>query len=225
MQSLKYQKGWLYSWKERPLNREKDYIMKLTCDFISAISPKRNSSITFEKLEINTLFLDEAHNYKNLPIRTKLKNLNGINTKGSMKCYDMLQKVRCVQAQNNGRGVDNWIKTFALVQNVCEVDVDASKYRFITKIAKFFNLTELSKMFSQTAIFYAVNDDNLPELSGYKDTVIKRYFELSDYMASLCDRSEVIRNRNIDRKKDNMLYQLKDLSLCKKCKGDLLSLS
>ena len=67
--------------------------MKLTCDFISAISPKRNSSITFEKLEINTLFLDEAHNYKNLPIRTKLKNLNGINTKGSMKCYDMLQKV------------------------------------------------------------------------------------------------------------------------------------
>ena len=39
------------------------------------------------------LFLDEAHNYKNLPIRTKLKNLNGINKKGSMKCYDMLQKV------------------------------------------------------------------------------------------------------------------------------------
>lgn len=239
LQRLKNEKGW-YSWKERPLNLEKDYILKLTKDFLTSLSPKRNSNITFENLEVNTLFLDEAHNYKNLPIRTKLKNLNGINTKGSMKCYDMLQKVRCVQAQNNGRGIvfatgtplcnsiadayvmqmylqyeeltkhhldvfDNWIKTFALVQNVCEVDVDASKYRFITKIAKFFNLTELSKMFSQTAIFYAVNDDNLPELSGYKDTVIKRYFELSDYMASLCDRSEVIRNRNIDRTKDNML--------------------
>ena len=240
LQRLKHEKGW-YPWKERPLNLEKNYILKLTKDFLTSLSPKKNSNITFEKLEINTLFVDEAHNYKNLPIRTKLKNLNGINTKGSMKCYDMLQKVRCVQAQNNGRGVvfatgtplcnsiadayvmqmylqyeeltkhhldvfDNWIKTFALVQNVCEVDVDASKYRFITKIAKFFNLTELSKMFSQTAIFYAVNDNgNLPNLSGYKDTIIKRYFELSDYMASLCERSEVIRNGDIDRKKDNML--------------------
>lgn len=240
LQRLKHEKGW-YSWKERPLSLEKDYILKLTKDFLTSLSPKRNNNITFEKLEINTLFVDEAHNYKNLPIRTKLKNLNGINTKGSMKCYDMLQKVRCVQAYNNGRGVvfatgtplcnsiadtyvmqmylqyeelikhhldvfDNWLKTFALAQNVCEVDVDASKYRFITKIVKFVNLTELSKMFSQTAIFYAVNDsENLAALSGYHDAVIKRYPALSDYMMSLCNRSESIRNGKSDRKIDNML--------------------
>ena len=61
--------------------------------------------VTFDKLGIGTLFLDEAHNYKNVPIDTKISNTLGINTEGSSKCADMLDKVRCVQEQNQGRGV------------------------------------------------------------------------------------------------------------------------
>ena len=60
--------------------------------------------ITFDTLGINTLFLDEAHNYKNLPLNTRLDNVRGVNVKGSSKCSQMLYKVRCVQRQNNGRG-------------------------------------------------------------------------------------------------------------------------
>ena len=60
--------------------------------------------ITFDQLEINTIFLDEAHNFKNIPIRTRLKNLRGINVKGSSKCHEMLKKIHCVQEQNGGRG-------------------------------------------------------------------------------------------------------------------------
>ncbi|MBO7214269.1 MAG: DEAD/DEAH box helicase family protein [Clostridia bacterium] len=61
--------------------------------------------ITFDKLNINTLFIDEAHNYKNLPFDTKTSGILGISATGSQKCRDLYSKVRCVQADNNGRGV------------------------------------------------------------------------------------------------------------------------
>lgn len=68
----------------------------------SYVSSSREPS--FDELGINTLFIDEAHNYKNIPLRTSI-NLLGINNAGSKKCEELLRKVRCVQIQNKGRGV------------------------------------------------------------------------------------------------------------------------
>lgn len=223
------------------IDREKKHILNLTQDFLESMSSPQSEDITFDKLEINTLFVDEAHNYKNIPIRTKLKNLNGINTKGSSKCLDLLHKVRQVQGTNGGRGAvfatgtplcnsisdayamqlylqydelekthldvfDNWVKTFALPEQLCEIDVDTSKFRFVRKFSKFFNLPELSRMFAQIAIFYAIKDPkDIPTLDGYTDEVIKKYPELTEYMKSLCERTELIRNKEVERYEDNML--------------------
>ena len=63
------------------------------------------TEVTFDKLAINTLFVDEAHNFKNIPIDSRQKNIAGINLRGSQKCLHMQRKVRCVQEQNNGGGV------------------------------------------------------------------------------------------------------------------------
>lgn len=223
------------------IDREKKHIVKLTQEFLESMSAPQTEDITFDKLEINTLFVDEVHNYKNIPIRTKLKNLNGINTKGSSKCLDLLHKVRHVQGTNGGRGVvfatgtplcnsisdayamqlylqyeelekthldvfDNWVKTFALPEQLCEIDVDTSKFRFVRKFSRFFNLPELSRMFSQIAIFHAVDDpEDIPRLEGYTDEVIKKYPALTQYMRSLCDRTDAIRAKEVDRRTDNML--------------------
>lgn len=62
-------------------------------------------NITFDQLGINTLFVDEAHNYKNVPIETKITRILGISKNGSKKCTEMMDKVKCVQKQNGGRGV------------------------------------------------------------------------------------------------------------------------
>ncbi|SFB66469.1 SNF2-related protein [Ruminococcus albus] len=67
-------------------------------------SAKDNKVLYFDELGINTLFVDEAHNYKNIPIETKGGYL-GINENGSLKCVNMLYKVHIVQQQNGGRGV------------------------------------------------------------------------------------------------------------------------
>ncbi len=61
--------------------------------------------VFFEELEINTVFLDEAHNYKNVPIATHVERVNGISASGSLKCKDMMEKLSFVQRTNGGRGV------------------------------------------------------------------------------------------------------------------------
>lgn len=64
-----------------------------------------HSNVFFEDLGITRLFVDEAHNFKNVPIETQASNVLGINSGGSKKCQDMLDKVRLIQKQNNGGGV------------------------------------------------------------------------------------------------------------------------
>lgn len=59
----------------------------------------------FDELGISRLFVDEAHNYKNVPIATKALGINGISSIGSKKCVDMMNKVRLIQKLNNGGGV------------------------------------------------------------------------------------------------------------------------
>lgn len=61
-------------------------------------------SICFDELGITRLFVDEAHNFKNVPFETQA-NVLGINAQGSKKCQEMLDKVHIVQRQNNGCGV------------------------------------------------------------------------------------------------------------------------
>ena len=51
------------------------------------------------------MFVDEAHNFKNLPIESKIERVLGVSLTGSKKCEDMLDKVHIVQKQNGGRGV------------------------------------------------------------------------------------------------------------------------
>lgn len=226
-------------WGKSRLLRELKYIKKGAGELIKGAEPY-SSEITFDSLEINTLFLDEAHNYKNIPIRTTLKNLRGISTKGSKKCLEMMQKIRYVQQNNNGRGAvlatgtplcnsisdayamqmylqyyklcehhlerfDNWIKTFAKPEQMCEVDVTAANYRFVRRFSKFFNLPELSKMFSDVAAFYSLSDNSdLPAGAQYIDETIKRCDSLADYMHKIYERTEDIRNKCAPAN-DNML--------------------
>ncbi len=52
--------------------------------------------ITFDDLGITALFIDEAHNYKNLPLDSSLGSVKGLNTDGSEKCADIYRKSHSV---------------------------------------------------------------------------------------------------------------------------------
>ena len=61
---------------------------KLTDDF------KKDDVITFEELGVDKLFIDEAHNYKNLFLHTKMRNVAGIGQSEAFKSSDMYMKCR-----------------------------------------------------------------------------------------------------------------------------------
>ncbi|MCR5221697.1 MAG: DEAD/DEAH box helicase family protein, partial [Lachnospiraceae bacterium] len=66
---------------------------------------EKDENICFDQLGITRLFVDEAHNFKNVPIETKIDKVMGISPTGSKKCKDMMDKVRIVQHDNGGAGV------------------------------------------------------------------------------------------------------------------------
>ncbi len=63
---------------------------------------EKKSGIAFEELGINTLFLDEAHNYKNVDVETGVTRVLGISQSGSKKCREMMDKVHAIQRANDG---------------------------------------------------------------------------------------------------------------------------
>lgn len=69
-----------------------------------ADAPK-DDVLTFEELGVDCLFVDEAHNYKNGGVFTKMRNVAGISGNSAKKVLDMQMKCDYIQSQNNGRNV------------------------------------------------------------------------------------------------------------------------
>ena len=72
---------------------------KLNDDF------KKDDVITFEELGVDKLFIDEAHNYKNLYLYTKMRNVAGIGQSEAFKSSDMFMKCRYMDEMANGKGI------------------------------------------------------------------------------------------------------------------------
>lgn len=66
---------------------------------------KKDDTVTFEELGVDTLFIDESHEFKNLALFSKMTNVAGINNTRSQKASDMFVKTRYITDLNRGRGV------------------------------------------------------------------------------------------------------------------------
>lgn len=60
---------------------------------------KRDDGITFEELGINTIFVDEAHNFKNLKNYTKL-NIAGVGKSNAKRASDLFMKINYLNSKN-----------------------------------------------------------------------------------------------------------------------------
>ncbi len=214
----------------------KNEIVVLEC-----LSKSDDSDIYFDELGITRLFVDEAHNFKNVPIETKTDKVLGISASGSKKCKDMLDKVRHIQKANNGGGVvmatgtpitnsitdafimqsylqsgelalldlqnfDSWIGMFAERVTEFEIDVDTNSYRLATRFSKFHNLPELTSLLASIADFHQMDrESGVPDFSGYKDSLIAKTDEFSDYLDEISQRAEDVRSGAVRRNDDNML--------------------
>lgn len=64
----------------------------------------QDDTLTFE-LGIDRLFVDEAHEFKNLFVATKLQNVAGISNSASQKALDLFLKCRYLDEKTGGKGV------------------------------------------------------------------------------------------------------------------------
>ena len=66
---------------------------------------RKDDVVTFEQLGVDRLFVDEAHNYKNLFLYTKMQNVAGLSTTDAQKSSDMFAKCRYMDEITGNRGV------------------------------------------------------------------------------------------------------------------------
>ena len=102
IQAAKADKGERFTVKA--LERQRKQIEKKIEKMRAAF--KKDDFITFEELGCDFLFVDEAHNYKNLAVFSKMNNVAGVNANAnSQKAFDMEMKCRYLQELHNGGGV------------------------------------------------------------------------------------------------------------------------
>lgn len=97
---LKAQDG--SNFKIKDMERTKKNLEKQLAKLQSA---KKDNSIYFEELGIDKLFVDEAHEFKNLFCTTKLQNVSGISSRASQRATELFAKCRYLDEKTGGRGV------------------------------------------------------------------------------------------------------------------------
>lgn len=66
---------------------------------------KKDNTVYFEELGIDKLFVDEAHEFKNLMCITKLQNVSGISGKSSQRALELFMKCQYLDEITGGKGV------------------------------------------------------------------------------------------------------------------------
>jgi len=104
---------------------------------------------------------------------------------------------------------DAWAANFGEAVTALELAPDGSGYRMHTRFAKFVNLPELLSMFRSFADVQTADMLHLPrpEIEGGKPhiTAAPASDELKEYVGTLVERAQKLKNGGVDPKTDNML--------------------
>ena len=222
---------------------------------------RKDNVVTFEQLGVDRLFVDESHNYKNLFLYTKMRNVAGIAQTEAQKSSDMFAKCQYLDEITGGKRVtfatgtpisnsmtelytnmrylqygtlpklglghfDAWATSFGETQTAIELAPEGTGYRAKTRFAKFFNLPELIALFKESADIQTPDMLKLPVPEAeYENVVLKPSEFQKDMVASLAERAEAVRDRQVQPYEDNMLKITNDgrkLALDQRLLNDML---
>ena len=77
----------------KDLQREQKRI-KVKIEKLLDTAKTKDTSLTFEQLGFDSLVVDEAHNYKNGLVLSKMNNVSGVQTTAAQKSEDILMKTQ-----------------------------------------------------------------------------------------------------------------------------------
>lgn len=106
---------------------------------------------------------------------------------------------------------DAWASTFGETVTAIELAPEGTGYRAKTRFAKFYNLPELMSMFKEIADIQTADMLKLPVPEvEYHNVVLKPSEQQKEIVASLSQRAEKVRNKQVDSNEDNMLVITND---------------
>ena len=149
---------------------------------------RKDNVVTFEQLGVDRLFVDESHNYKNLFLYTKMRNVAGIAQSEAQKSSDMFAKCQYLDELTGGKGV-----TFAtgtpISNSMTELYTNMRYLQFGT-LQKMglghFDSWAASFGETQTAIELA------PEGTGYRaKTRFAKFFNLPELIALFKESADI----------------------------------
>ena len=149
---------------------------------------RKDNVVTFEQLGVDRLFVDESHNYKNLFLYTKMRNVSGIAQNEAQKSSDMFAKCQYLDELTGGKGV-----TFATgtpISNSMTELYTNMRYLQYSTLQKLglghFDSWASSFGETQTAIELA------PEGTGYRaKTRFAKFFNLPELIALFKESADI----------------------------------
>ena len=72
---------------------------------LDELQTRKDDIVTFEELGVDTLVLDEAHEFKNLHTPTNMQNVSGIGSAASKKASDLYMKCQYLNEKTNNKGL------------------------------------------------------------------------------------------------------------------------
>ena len=149
---------------------------------------RKDNVVTFEQLGVDRLFVDESHNYKNLFLYTKMRNVAGIAQTEAQKSSDMFAKCQYLDEITGGKGV-----TFAtgtpISNSMTELYTNMRylQYGTLQKLGLgHFDSWAASFGETQTAIELA------PEGTGYRaKTRFAKFFNLPELIALFKESADI----------------------------------
>ena len=149
---------------------------------------RKDDVVTFEQLGVDRLFVDESHNYKNLFLYTKMRNIAGIAQTDAQKSSDMFMKCQYLDELTGGKGV-----TFATGTPVSNSMVE------LYTIMRYLQYDTIQKMglghfdswaaaFGETVTAIELS----PEGTGYRaKTRFSRFFNLPELISLFKESADI----------------------------------
>ena len=195
---------------------------------------RKDDVVTFEQLGVDRLFVDESHNYKNLFLYTKMRNIAGIAQTDAQKSSDMFMKCQYLDELTGGKGVtfatgtpvsNSMVELYTIMRYLQYDTIQKMGLGHFDSWAAAFGETVTAIELSPEGTGYRAKTRfarffNLPELiSLFKESadineVLKPSEIQQDMVSAFADRAEAVRSGLVEPTVDNMLKITNDGRKC-----------
>ena len=129
-----------------------------------------------------------------------------------VELYTMQRYLQMSALEEQGlQHFDSWAANYGETVTAIELSPEGTGYRAKTRFAKFYNLPELMSVFKNVADIQTADMLKLPVPEAhYHNIALKPSEYQKEIVASLAERAEKVRNREVDSSVDNMLMITND---------------